>query len=183
MSVPPQMKTAYLGLGSNLGDRRGRLAEALRSLAADPAISIVHGSSVYESKPVGLLEQPDFLNLVVQIGTAHLPLALLAACLAVEARLGRERRERWGPRTIDVDLLAYDQLAWRDDHLVLPHPRMHERGFVLTPLAEIAPDFEIKGERAGVLAARVGTGGLRRALSWRELIAPAENPPPPANLP
>lgn len=177
------MKTAFLGLGTNLGDRLGHLAEALHWLAADPAISIVAGSSVYGSKPVGLLEQPDFLNMVLQVETAHPPLALLSACLGVEARLGRERRERWGPRNIDIDVLLYGQLIWGDDRLVLPHPRMHERGFVLTPLAEIAPDFEIKGERAGVLAARVGTGGLRRALSWRELIAPAENPPHPVDLP
>jgi 2-amino-4-hydroxy-6-hydroxymethyldihydropteridine diphosphokinase len=165
------MKTAYLGLGSNLGDRLGRLVEALHELAVDPAISLLCGSSVYESTPVGVLEQPDFLNLVVQVKTAHLPLALLATCLAVEARLGRERRERWGPRTIDVDLLAYEQSQCSDDRLVLPHPRMHERGFVLTPLAEIAPEFQLNGESVRILAARIGTAGLRPILTWSELSA------------
>jgi 2-amino-4-hydroxy-6-hydroxymethyldihydropteridine diphosphokinase len=163
------MKTAYLGLGSNLGDRRGRLVEALRGLAADPKISVVRGSSVYESKPMGMLEQPDFLNMVVEVKTTHDPLTLLAACLAIEVRLGRERRERWGPRTIDLDVLAYEQRSWRDDHLVLPHPRMHERGFVLTPLAEIAPEFQLNGESVRLLAARAGTEGLRAVLAWSEL--------------
>ena len=163
------MKTAYLGLGSNLGDRRGRLVEALRGLAATTAISVVRGSSVYESKPVGLLEQPDFLNMVVEVKTAHTPLALLAACLAIEAQLGRERRERWGPRTIDLDVLAYEKLSWSDDRLVLPHPRMQERGFVLTPLAEIAPDLRLNGESVRIVADRVGAEGLHRVMTWSEL--------------
>ena len=171
------MKTAFLGLGSNLGDRRGHLAEALRCLAADPAISIVGGSSVYESKPVGVIEQPDFLNMVVQVETTHPPLSLLSSCLGVEARLGRERRERWGPRNIDIDVLIYDQLLWCDDRLVLPHPRMRERSFVLTPLAEIAPDVNVNGVGALVLAARVGTEGLRRVASWGELAETGGIPP------
>ena len=171
------MKTAFLGLGSNLGDRLWHLGEALRCLAADPAISIVGGSSVYESKPVGVVEQPDFLNMVVQIETAHLPLMLLSVCLGVEARLGRERRERWGPRIIDIDVLTYAQLLWSDDRLVLPHPRMHERSFVLTPLAEIAPDLNLHGVSARVLAVRLGTGGLRRVASWGEFAKTAGIPP------
>jgi 2-amino-4-hydroxy-6-hydroxymethyldihydropteridine diphosphokinase len=169
------MKTAYLGLGSNLGDRRWHLVEALRRLAADPAISIVRGSSVYESKPVGVLEQPDFLNMVVQVKTTHLPLALLAACLGIEARLGRERRERWGPRTIDLDVLIYDDLPWVGDRLVLPHPRMHERSFVLTPLAEIAPELKVNGVSVEDLAARLGTEGLRRVASWTDLASSEGN--------
>lgn len=170
------MKTAFLGLGTNLGDRRRHLASALRDLAADPAIAAVAGSSVYESKPVGVLAQPDFLNLVVQVETTHLPLALLSACLGIEARLGRERRERWGPRIIDIDVLTYDQLPWGDDRLVLPHPRMHERSFVLTPLAEIAPDLKVNGVSARDLAARVGTEGLDRVASWNELAETAGIP-------
>lgn len=177
------MKTAFLGLGANLGDRQGHLANALRGLAADPAISVVAGSSVYESKPVGVLDQPDFLNLVVQVETTHPPLTLLSACLGVEARLGRKRRERWGPRIIDLDVLTYDQLLWSDDRLVLPHPRMHERSFVLTPLAEIAPDLDVNGVSARVLAARVGAGGLRRIAPWSELAATAGIPPPTARTP
>lgn len=177
------MKTAFLGMGTNLGDRRRHLAAALRGLAADMAISIVTGSSVYESKPVGVLEQPDFLNLVLQVETTHPPLVLLAACLGVEARLGRERRERWGPRIIDIDVLIYGQLTWDDDRLVLPHPRMHERSFVLTPLAEIAPGLKVNGVSARGLADRVGTEGLVPVTLWGELAATAGIAPRPACAP
>lgn len=174
------MKTAFLGLGTNLGDRQGHLANALRGLAADPAISIVVGSAVYGSKPVGMIEQPDFLNMVVQIETGHPPLALLSACLGIETRLGRKRRERWGPRIIDVDVLTYDQLLWHDDRLILPHPRMQERSFVLTPLAEIAPDLKVNDVSARDLAARVGTEGLGLVATWGELAEAAGLPPRPA---
>lgn len=173
------MKHAYLGLGSNLGDRRWQLAEAVRRLAADPAIAIVRGSSVYETKPVGVTAQPDFLNLVVEIATGHPPPALLAACLGIEAGLGRERRERWGPRTIDIDVLAYEACVSHDDRLTLPHPRMHERGFVLVPLAEIAPDLLVGAESVARLAARVGAEGLRRAAPWSELARAAGLPAAP----
>lgn len=176
------MKTAFLGLGSNLGDRQEHLLQALRGLAADPAIKIVRGSSVYESRPVGVTAQPDFLNMVVEIGTSHPPLSLLAACLGLEARLGRERRERWGPRVIDIDVLAYDQLRWNDDRLVLPHPRMHERSFVLTPLMEIAPELLVNDQSVRVLAARVGSEGVRRVIPSGEFDA-AAFPPPPTRIP
>ncbi len=164
------MNTAFLGLGSNLGDRQRYLSEALRLLAADPAIVVARGSSVYESKPVGVIEQPDFLNLVAQIETTHAPLALLSSCLAVESALKRERRERWGPRFIDIDILVYGDLVQLDDRLVLPHPRMHERSFVLTPLAEIAPDLMLKEVAIRDLAAQVGSEGLRRCAHWSELF-------------
>ncbi len=170
------MKTAFLGLGSNLGDRRWHLAEALRHLAADPAISVVRGSSIYESKPVGVIEQPDFLNMVVQVETAHAPLEFLAVCLDIETALKRERRVRWGPRVIDIDVLLYDQLVWRDDRLVLPHPRMHERSFVLIPLEEVAPEIKVNGMSIRALVTQVGSDGLRRVASWRSLSEPGEAP-------
>jgi 2-amino-4-hydroxy-6-hydroxymethyldihydropteridine diphosphokinase len=157
------MRTAFLGLGSNLGDRQTQLAGAARGLTADPAITLVRASAVYETRPVGREDQPDFLNQVLQIATTHEPRELLAACLAVEQRLGRVRRERWGPRVIDIDVLLYAGLSWNDDNLVLPHPRMHERGFVLTPLAELVPDLLVNGVTVRELAARVGTAGLGRA--------------------
>ncbi len=163
------MSTAFLGLGSNLGDRLAHLALALRELRIHPAISLVQGSSVYESKPVGLTEQPDFLNLVVRIETTLPPLELLAVCLRIETALGRERRERWGPRTLDIDLLAYDDVVLGEERLTLPHPRMHERGFVLVPLAEIAPDFQVGGTNASELALRVGNEGLRPILAWKKI--------------
>lgn len=170
------MKTAYLGLGSNLGDRLGNLSVALRELAAEPALSIVRGSSVYESKPVGVLDQPDFLNLVVLIETTLAPQVLLELCLWIENRLGRERRERWGPRLIDLDVLTFDDVVCQDDRLVLPHPRMHERSFVLTPLAEISPDLLLNGQAVCEHAARVGEDGLQRLLSWEEFTENAGFP-------
>ena len=170
------MKIAYLGLGSNLGERRVNLAAAVRLLAADPAIAVVRGSSVYESKPVGVLNQPDFLNMAVQIETTHAPPALLSACLGAEAVLGRERRERWGPRIIDVDVLWYDGLVRQDERLMLPHPRMHERSFVLTPLAEIAPDLPLQGASVQAWSVRVGNEGLVHNLAWTEFLNAAGLP-------
>jgi 2-amino-4-hydroxy-6-hydroxymethyldihydropteridine diphosphokinase len=162
------VKTAYLGLGSNLGDRLGTLRAALERLRADPAIRLAGISSVYETAPVGVVTQPHFLNLVVELATTRLPRALLATTASIETALGRERRERWGPRTLDIDVLWYDGVRSDDPVLTLPHPRMHERSFVLTPLAELAPDLELGGERIAVLAARLDQSGLVRRGAWAE---------------
>jgi 2-amino-4-hydroxy-6-hydroxymethyldihydropteridine diphosphokinase len=169
--------TAFLGLGSNLGDRRKQLAQALRKLGDDPAIAIVRGSSVYETKPVGMVDQPDFLNMVVQVETSCAPLALLSVCLGIEAGLGRERRQRWGPRTIDLDILLYDQVKLNDERLVLPHPRMHERSFVLSPLAEIAPELQLRGKTVREAALGVGMAGLRRVETWADFSSWAKISP------
>jgi len=160
------MNVAFLGIGSNLGDRRAHLADALRQLGADPTVRIAQGSSVYETKPVGKTDQPDFLNMVVKINTTLPPFALLTTCLAIEARLGRERRERWGPRTIDLDVLIYGGKKLNDERLVLPHPRMHERSFVMVPLAEIAPHAVVRGRTAREIAADLGGAGLHAVESW-----------------
>jgi 2-amino-4-hydroxy-6-hydroxymethyldihydropteridine diphosphokinase len=156
------VKTAYLGLGSNLGDRRQHLAEAVRRLHAGPALQVVKISSVYESSPVGVTAQPDFLNLVAQVATTHAPRELLAEGLCIETDLGRERRERWGPRTIDIDLLLYGDVRIHDESLTVPHPRMRERSFVLAPLAEIAPGIKLDGKTISELAAALGEAGLRK---------------------
>jgi 2-amino-4-hydroxy-6-hydroxymethyldihydropteridine diphosphokinase len=156
------VNTAYLGLGSNLGDRRQHLAEAVRRLHAVPALQVGKVSSVYESSPVGVTAQPDFLNLVVQVTTKHAPQELLAECLRLETDLGRERRERWGPRTIDIDLLLYGDTRINDESLTVPHPRMRERSFVLAPLAEIAPGLKLDGKMIGELAIALGEAGLRK---------------------
>jgi 2-amino-4-hydroxy-6-hydroxymethyldihydropteridine diphosphokinase len=166
------VNTAYLGLGSNLGDRRQHLAEAVRRLHVGPALQVVKVSSVYESSPVGMTAQPDFLNLVVQVATAHTPYELLAECQRMETDLGRVRRERWGPRTMDIDLLLYGDAGIDDELLTVPHPRMRERSFVLTPLAEIAPGLKLDGKAIGELAAALGETGLRKLgpLEWTKKV-------------
>src|SRR5438093_3823872 len=139
--------TAYLGLGSNLGDRLANLQRAVGLLAAQPAVEVRRSSRVYETDPVGGPPQPDYLNAVVGVETSLSPRDLLEACLGVERRMGRVRSERWGPRVIDVDLLTYDEKDIREPDLVVPHPRMHERAFVLVPLMELDPDPVLAGGR------------------------------------
>lgn len=130
----------FLSLGSNLGDRRFNLEEALRLLSSQ-AVQVVRRSSWYETDPVGYADQPAFLNLVVEVRTTLEPRALLRRAQAVEAALGRERTVRWGPRTVDVDLLLYGRRVVEEPDLVVPHPRMRQRAFVLVPLYEVAPDL------------------------------------------
>jgi len=128
---------AYLGLGTNLGDREGNLRAALRRLGAAGSISAI--SSVYRSEPVGYRAQPDFWNLVIELETTLTPEALLQEAHRIEEALERVRTFPNAPRPIDIDLLFYDDLVLESPHLTLPHPRAMERGFVLYPLAEIAP--------------------------------------------
>jgi 2-amino-4-hydroxy-6-hydroxymethyldihydropteridine diphosphokinase len=132
--------TAYLGLGSNLGDRLATLQDAIVRLDAEPGIVIARCSRVWETEPVGGPEQGDFLNAVVQADVDLSPLDLLAACHRVEAALGRVRDVRWGPRTIDIDILLIGDRAIDEPDLTVPHPRLHERAFVLMPLLELEPD-------------------------------------------
>jgi 2-amino-4-hydroxy-6-hydroxymethyldihydropteridine diphosphokinase len=131
---------AFLGLGSNLGDRLATLQRAIDLLAAEPGISVRRTSRVWETDPVGGLEQPDFLNVVAQIDTALEPHDLLETVNRIEAALGRTRDIRWGPRTIDIDILLIDGLTIHDERLTVPHPRLHERAFVVMPLLELLPD-------------------------------------------
>lgn len=140
------MTSACLGLGTNLGDRAAQLAEALLRLDAVDGIHLVAVSPVYRTAPWGVEEQPDFLNLCVRIETGLAPLALLAACKGVEAAMGRQVRERWGPREIDVDVLLVAGVEMETPGLTLPHPRMLQRRFVLAPLADLVPDWLV-GER------------------------------------
>jgi 2-amino-4-hydroxy-6-hydroxymethyldihydropteridine diphosphokinase len=138
--VTPQAETAFLGLGSNLGDRLGTLQQATDLLGAEPGLTLTGCSRVWETVPVGGPPQPDFLNVVVRADVTLEPLGLLAACRRVEAALGRVRDVRWGPRTVDVDVLLIDARTMHDPELTVPHPRMHERAFVLLPLLDIEPD-------------------------------------------
>jgi 2-amino-4-hydroxy-6-hydroxymethyldihydropteridine diphosphokinase len=132
-----------LGLGSNMGDRESNIVSALDGLAAHPRIRLNKTSSLYQTAPVGYLDQPEFLNAVASLTTTLSPLELLDVCLAVEQRLGRVRTMRWGPRTIDIDLLVYHDVICHSARLTLPHPRLKERCFVLVPLAEIAPETPV----------------------------------------
>ncbi|MFT3868123.1 MAG: 2-amino-4-hydroxy-6-hydroxymethyldihydropteridine diphosphokinase [Nibricoccus sp.] len=151
---------AYLALGGNLGDRREYLSAAVRALNSEPGLRVEKISSVYETAPVGVVDQPNFYNLVIEIATTLTPHELLAHCLAIEKKLGRVRAERWGPRTIDLDVLWYENVALEDSSLTLPHPRMKERAFVLVPLAEIAPALLLEGMSVEQLATRLDQSGL-----------------------
>ena len=128
---------AYIGLGSNLDDREGLLAQAVRLLHEPPALLVEACSSIYETDPVGYLDQPAFLNQVIRVSTSLSPLELYAKLAETEAKLGRKREVRWGPRTIDLDLLLYGDETVDLPELTVPHPRMTERAFVLIPLQDV----------------------------------------------
>jgi 2-amino-4-hydroxy-6-hydroxymethyldihydropteridine diphosphokinase len=135
---------AFLSIGCNIGDCRGQLETALARLQDDESTTLARISSVYITEPVGNKDQPDFFNIAVEIETGLEPLALLRFCRDIEERLGgRVGREDKGPRTIDLDILLYEQVEMSTAELVLPHPRMTERGFVLVPLAEIVPELRL----------------------------------------
>ena len=155
------MTRAFVALGGNLGDTRATLHQALDALDALPRTRLVAHSCFYRTPPWGLREQPPFLNAAAELDTALGPHDLLDALLRIERDAGRVRDgERWGPRTLDLDLLHMDGQALHDERLTLPHPRIAERAFVLLPLAELAPDLELPGQgRVSALLASVDTAG------------------------
>lgn len=154
--------TAYLALGTNLGDKLENLRSAVR-LLRESGCKITGVSSLYSTKPVGVKDQPDFLNAVIRVETVYGPKALLGLCQSIELRLGRERTIRWGPRVIDVDILLYDDLVMDEPSLTLPHPEMSKRAFVLAPLAEIDPEVEIEpGTSASDALAAVDVSGVEQ---------------------
>lgn len=152
----PVARRAFLGLGTNLGDRRRYLRDAVGAL-----VDLVAVSPVYETEPVGGPEQGAYLNIVVELNTAQAPDDLLEVCWELERSAGRERIERWGPRTLDVDILWIEGVVAAQERLTIPHPRMTERNFVMQPLLDLDPDFDVSGydpkvafgavERLGVL--------------------------------
>jgi len=151
---------AALGLGGNVGDVAGAFVEALARFAATPGVSLAALSSVYRTPPWGKLDQPDFLNMAARIETTLSPRALLTLGLDVERGLGRERRERWGPRLIDIDILAYGEATIHEPDLKVPHPRLTERAFALAPLAEIAPRLAVGGRTVAEWLTRVDPAGV-----------------------
>jgi len=139
------LHTAFIGLGSNLEDPSSQLQRAFADLDGLPETRLVARSSLYRSAPVGYLDQPDFVNAVAQIETGLTPQVLLQSLLDIEHRHGRERTFRNAPRTLDLDVLLYDDLQLHEHGLTIPHPQMHLRAFVLQPLLELAPDCAIPG--------------------------------------
>ncbi len=151
---------AYVALGSNLDDPAAQVEGGFAALAALPGTRLVARSRVYRTPPWGGVEQPAFVNAVAALETSLAPHALLRALLAVEARAGRTRGVRYGPRTLDLDLLLFGDCELRETGLTLPHPRLHERAFVLLPLADVARDLEVPGHGSvAKLLARVDTAG------------------------
>ncbi|MBU1365588.1 MAG: 2-amino-4-hydroxy-6-hydroxymethyldihydropteridine diphosphokinase [Gammaproteobacteria bacterium] len=142
------MNTAYVALGANLGDPAATVRAAFGALANLPESRVSRSSSLYRTAPVGLTDQPDFINAVAELQTTLAPEALLEALFDIEQRFGRIRADKNGPRTLDLDLLLYDDQVIDLPHLTLPHPRLHLRAFVLQPLAEIAPQLVIPGRGA-----------------------------------
>lgn len=157
------MSTALIGLGSNLDDPQAQLDRAILALSRTPGIDRLRQSARYRSTPWGVLEQPDFINAVVQVETTLEPGVLLDELIRIERDAGRTRELRWGPRTLDLDLLLYEGVQCAHPRLQLPHPRLHERAFVLVPLAELVPDWPIPGHgRVRELLARCDDTRLQR---------------------
>jgi 2-amino-4-hydroxy-6-hydroxymethyldihydropteridine diphosphokinase len=158
------MAQALLGLGGNVGDVRATLDQAVALFADGGDVKLLARSSDYRTPPWGVEDQPPFINAAIAVETELSPRALLTRALDVEHALGRDRSrgERWGPRPIDIDLLAYDDLALDEPGLTLPHPRLFERAFVLVPLAEIVPERMIAGRRVKDALAAVDAAGIEK---------------------
>ena len=145
MPASNHMATAFLGLGGNLGDPVGSMAKALKAFEQHPDCKVVDVSRVYRTPPWGKTDQAWFFNAAAAVKTTLSPQMLLGLALGIEQALHRVRIERWGPRTLDIDILDFDGLAIKSEQLTIPHPRITERAFVLMPLADFAPDFVLDG--------------------------------------
>ncbi|BFH65873.1 2-amino-4-hydroxy-6-hydroxymethyldihydropteridine diphosphokinase [Paenibacillus azoreducens] len=169
---------AYIALGANLGDREDTLLEAIRRLDETPGVTVIECSNIYETEPVGYVDQPLFLNMAVRVRTGPDPYVLLHVMQQIEKDLGRVRHVRWGPRTVDLDLIWMEGLRENTEELTLPHPRMQERLFVLVPLTDIVPMDETSGLRTEIRAAMDrldGKEGLQlwKTCNWHSVSAPS----------
>ncbi len=168
MAEPAAVK-AYIGLGSNLEEPVKQVARALQELDSVPQTRCLAHSGLYSSGPMGPQDQPDYINAVARVETRLSPRDLLQALQAIERAHGRLRIERWGPRTLDLDLLLYGEGPHREEGLVVPHPGLHERAFVLYPLRELDPELPIPGfGRIDELCARCPRGDLKRLESLHD---------------
>ncbi len=176
------LHTAILHTGSNLGDRAAHLQQAAAQIAAQTG-HILRTSAVYSTQPWGIADQPEFLNQALMISTVLDPVALLETILSIEREMGRERREKWGRRIIDIDILFYDELVLHTVGLHIPHPHLHERNFVLAPLAEIAPDWRHPelGKTAKELLEQ--SPDTLRAIPWTESARITNEPSPDEGAP
>ncbi|MCQ6563693.1 2-amino-4-hydroxy-6-hydroxymethyldihydropteridine diphosphokinase [Paenibacillus mendelii] len=181
MEASPQTTSqAYIALGSNMGDREQMLREALRLLQEHASIDVLRVSNVYETDPVGYTDQSSFLNMAAALETTLEPMPLLRAMLLIEQQLGRKRDVRFGPRTIDLDLLLYEDVRMEEDELILPHPRMMERAFVLVPLRDVLHPKHSLQEQASQAANRALQDGgegiaLWNTINWQDASAPSES--------
>lgn len=161
-------KTAYIALGSNLGRKRDNIARAIQLIAALPGVKINKSSSLYETEPWGKTDQEKFLNQVIAVETSLQPAELLRELQNIEIKMGRQRKEKWGPRIIDLDILLYGNEVMDDPHLTIPHPHLRQRLFVLVPLAEIGADLQFPEDGATVeevlssVLVREGNRGIER---------------------
>jgi 2-amino-4-hydroxy-6-hydroxymethyldihydropteridine diphosphokinase len=176
---PPngQSFEAYIALGSNMGEREQLLMKAIGLIDREPTIEVRSVSGIYETDPVGYTDQPAFLNMAIAIRTSLSPIELLRKLLEYELQLGRVRQIRWGPRTIDLDLLLYDNVRMDQEELTLPHPRMMERSFVLVPLndvIEISHSLQSEVARAAGSALQDGKEGITlwKTINWRSASEP-----------
>jgi 2-amino-4-hydroxy-6-hydroxymethyldihydropteridine diphosphokinase len=179
LSESGTINEAYIALGGNIGDVVDSIKQALSLLSQPPIIQVIAISSIYRTEPVGGPEgQPDYDNAVARIGTSLSPAELLAHCLDIERQLGRERRERWGPRTIDLDLILFADCVVDEPGLTLPHPRLRERLFVLVPLNEIAPiNLQLPGDEpiSTVLDLALASSKTSIAEFQKKIILPKAN--------
>lgn len=167
MSGPADVR-AFLGLGGNLGDPAQAMAAALQAIDADAASRVVGVSDLYRTPPWGKTDQPDFINATAEIATGRSARGLLELCLETERGLKRVRSERWGPRTVDLDVLVYGEAEIAEPGLHVPHPRMLERAFVMVPLAEIAPDLVLSGKPVAAWVKKLDRAGIERLRAGRD---------------
>ncbi|NIK80118.1 2-amino-4-hydroxy-6-hydroxymethyldihydropteridine diphosphokinase [Paenibacillus castaneae] len=171
---------AYIALGSNMGEREQLLMEAIALIDSHPHIEASRVSGIYETDPIGYTDQPPFLNMVMAVRTTLPPLVLLRLLLSFEQKLGRVRHIRWGPRTIDLDLLLYHNVIMDQEELTLPHPRMLERSFVLVPLHDVIEQMHPLQEQvkaASEAALHDGKEGITlwKTINWRSASEPLES--------